>query len=174
LVEAFRHHKQHHGNPISTRTWKRHYKPFAARALEALAAGDVSDARGLIERVAEAWRPGSRRRQIAAQNLAQLLAFGVERHGLAESWAPPSILKTIVGRTTRAKRVGYPLTDTQIQRLLQGLPAGECSDRWRFALQLMSAYGLRPEDLRYLQIRDGRPGAGTKSAAAQAPPHRGI
>ena len=32
-------------------------------------------------------------------------------------------------------------------------------DRWRFVIQLCSVYGLRPEELRYLVIKDGVSGA---------------
>ena len=39
--------------------------------------------------------------------------------------------------------------------VVRHLPAGEVHDRWRFAIQLCSVYGLRPEELRYLVIKDG-------------------
>ena len=35
----------------------------------------------------------------------------------------------------------------------------EVHDRWRFVIQLCSVYGLRPEELRYLVIKDGVSGA---------------
>ena len=49
---------------------------------------------------------------------------------------------------TTTKRIGYPLTDSQIIRLVEGLPDNEISKRWKFGIQLMAVYGLRTEDLR--------------------------
>ena len=49
---------------------------------------------------------------------------------------------------TQTKRIGYPLTDSQIIRLIEGLPDNDIGKRWRFGIQLMAVYGLRPEDLR--------------------------
>ena len=61
--------------------------------------------------------------------------------------------------TVKQKRIGYPLSDGQILHLLDNLPAGEVHDRWRFAIQLYAVYGLRPEELRRLLIKDGVSGA---------------
>ena len=58
----------------------------------------------------------------------------------------------------QAKRIGYPLSDAQILQLLDNLPEGETHDRWRFAIQLCAVYGLRPEELRHLRIKDGASG----------------
>ena len=52
------------------------------------------------------------------------------------------------------KRVGYPLTNTQILQLLDNLPEGEPHERWRFAIQLRAVFGLRPEELRWLREKD--------------------
>ena len=59
----------------------------------------------------------------------------------------------------KQKRIGYPLSDGQILHLLDNLPACEVHDRWRFAIQLCAVYGLRPEELRHLRIKDGASGA---------------
>ena len=53
------------------------------------------------------------------------------------------------------KRVGYPLTNAQILQLLDNLPEGEPHERWRFAIQLRAVFGLRPEELRWLRVKDG-------------------
>jgi len=57
-----------------------------------------------------------------------------------------------------AKRDGYPLRDAQILRLIDGFPCNESGARWRFAVQLMATYGLRPEELRYLVFKPGLEG----------------
>ena len=51
----------------------------------------------------------------------------------------------------KAKRVGYAISDAEILRLLDGTP----DPRWRFAIQLCSVFGLRPEELRFLRVKDG-------------------
>ena len=51
----------------------------------------------------------------------------------------------------KAKRVGYAISDAEILRLLDGTP----DPRWRFAIQLCAVFGLRPEELRWLRIKDG-------------------
>ncbi len=51
----------------------------------------------------------------------------------------------------KAKRVGYAISDAEILRLLDGTP----DPRWRFAIQLCSTYGLRPEEIRWLRLKDG-------------------
>ena len=58
----------------------------------------------------------------------------------------------------KPKRIGYPLSDAQILLILENLPQGEKHNRWRFAIQLCAVYGLRPEELRYLRIKDGANG----------------
>ena len=73
----------------------------------------------------------------------------------SRSTAPPASLP----ETLKPKRIGYPLSDAQILQLLDNLPAGEVHDRWRFAIQLCAVYGLRPEELRHLRIKDGASGA---------------
>ena len=40
------------------------------------------------------------------------------------------------------------LSDSQIIRLIEGLPDTDIGKRWKFGIQLMAVYGLRPEDLR--------------------------
>ena len=79
------------------------------------------------------------------------LRWGVERGHLKPCYLPPDKAPEI----KKEKRVGYPLTDAQILRLLESLPEGKTHDRWRFALQLMAVYGLRPEELRWLRVKDG-------------------
>jgi len=56
----------------------------------------------------------------------------------------------------KAKGIGFALTDYQIHRVFDDLS----DERWKFAIQLCSVYGLRPEELRYLGIKDGAEGKG--------------
>ena len=83
------------------------------------------------------------------------LNWAGQRGHLKPIYSPPAVLP----ETVKQKRIGYPLSDGQILHLLDNLPAGEVHDRWRFAIQLCAVYGLRPEELRHLLIKDGVSGA---------------
>tara|TARA_R100000655_G_scaffold20074_1_gene41592 strand:- start:199 stop:891 length:693 start_codon:yes stop_codon:yes gene_type:complete len=85
-----------------------------------------------------------------SQSLNGLLKFAVWRKNYPHCWLPSSEPETV----TTEKRVGYPLTDSQILRLIESLPKGPVHERWKFAIQLLAVYGLRPEDLRYLVTRN--------------------
>ena len=71
-------------------------------------------------------------------------------------YSPPATLTETL--KPKRKRIGYPLSDAQILQILDNLPQGEKHNRWRFAIQLCAVYGLRPEELRYLRIKDGANG----------------
>ena len=79
------------------------------------------------------------------------LNWAVQRGHLKPIYSPPAALP----ERLKQKRIGYPLSDAQILHLLDNLPAGEVYDRRRFAIQLCAVYGLRPEELRHLRIKDG-------------------
>ena len=49
------------------------------------------------------------------------------------------------------KKVGYAFTDQQVVALVED----EKDPKWQFAYQLLSVYGLRPEELRHLVIKKG-------------------
>ena len=104
----------------------------------------------------------------------RLSELGGPAWNLKPIYSPPAALP----ETLKPKRIGYHLSDVQILQLLDNLPEGEVHDRWRFAIQLCSVYGLRPEELRYLRIKDGVDGpelwtiyqksmGGTKGAKTQ-------
>ena len=101
------------------------------------------------------WEQGTRMRQISRQNLYGFLNWAVQRGHLKPIHSPPSTLP----ETLQPKRIGYPLSDAQILQLLDNLPIGVIHNRWRFAIQLCAVYGLRPEELHYLRIKDGTNGA---------------
>ncbi len=71
---------------------------------------------------------------------------------LGGDWEPPQDLTVFVGRSRAAKAITTPLEVEHILALVQAIP----DTRWRFAFQLIAAYGLRPEELQHLQIRQGR------------------
>lgn len=112
------------------------------------------NAKQLLETLARIWadKPGGRTRQIQIQSTAALLRWAVAERRLGEDWEPPQDLAVFVGRSRAAKAITTPLEVEHILALVQAIPDA----RWRFAFQLMAAYGLRPEELQHLQIRQGR------------------
>ena len=92
------------------------------------------------------WEQGSRSRQIARRALQKFLEYAVLRSKLSNVYAPVKIQETL-----KKKRIGYALTDSQILELI----ASEIDKKWQFAYQLLATYGLRPEELRHLVVKDG-------------------
>ena len=98
------------------------------------------------------WAPGTRQHQLMRQRLQKFLTYCVQRHQFKSKWLPPAGQPN---KQTTAKRIGYPLSDAQVLRLIDALPDTAIGRRYRFAFQLLATYGLRPEDLNNLQVRNG-------------------
>ena len=154
LISAFREHKLISGE-IKPSTWHRVYRHHMNHVLGAVSmTAPPQNAKQLLEALARIWadKPGGRTRQIQIQSTAALLRWAVTERQLAKEWDPPKDLAVFVGRSRVAKAITTPLEVEHIIALAQAIP----DDRWRFAFQLMAAYGLRPEELQHLQIRQGR------------------
>ena len=80
--------------------------------------------------------------------LNSFLNYVVQRQDFPSKWLPP--LMSDDEAVTTTKRIGYPLSDSQILRLVDSIN----NPRWKFALQLMATYGLRPNDLKHLHTRN--------------------
>ena len=155
-------------------TWNSFYLPVLRNCAKAFAGKPPVDGEVLAMTCLSQWEQGSRMRQTSRQKLYAFLNWAVQRGHLKPIYSPPAALPEVL----KPKRIGYPLSDAQILQLLDNLPEGEVHDRWRFAIQLCSVYGLRPEELRYLRIKDGVDGTelwtiyqksmgGTKGAKTQ-------
>jgi integrase len=154
LIAAFREHKLISGE-IKPSTWHRVYRHHMNHVLGAVAAvAPPQNAKQLLETLARIWadKPGGRTRQIQIQSTAALLRWAVADRRLGEDWEPPQDLAVFVGRSRAAKAITTPLEVEHILALVRAISDA----RWRFAFQLMAAYGLRPEELQHLQIRQGR------------------
>lgn len=154
LIAAFREHKLISGE-IKPSTWHRVYRHHMNHVLGAVAAvTPPQNAKQLLETLARIWadKPGGRTRQIQIQSTAALLRWAVADRRLGEDWEPPQDLAVFVGRSRAAKAITTPLEVEHILALVRAIPDA----RWRFAFQLMAAYGLRPEELQHLQILQGR------------------
>ena len=148
LINDYREHK---GTRVKEETWKKKYIPVFTYALKALNSRNApTNGPDLSDLCLKNWDKGTRQRQIMSQSLNGLLKFAVWRKNYPHCWLPSSEPETV----TTEKRVGYPLTDSQILRLIESLPKGPVHQRWKFAIQLLAVYGLRPEDLRYLITRN--------------------
>jgi len=152
----FKDQKLNHGNTIKPETWSLKYEPVLNDALLLLNSSSPPTAPSdLIESCIKKWEPGSRTREIRAQNLAQFLRHCVAREGFPSFWSPPSSLADLIGRRPSGslKREAATLTDTEITRLLDSFPADEAGGRWRDAIYLMAVLGLRPIELLHLSVR---------------------
>ena len=171
-VEAFRVQRVEKLKVTSSATWAKKYQPPLGAAVAGLAARKPPmDAQSLLDVVLARWKPGSRSRQIARQSLTNFLTFAVARQGFPKVWQPP-----VHEREARAaKRDGRALSDAQIIRLVDELPDTSAGHRWRFAVQLLATFGLRPEELRFLKFEDGELKCNYRKAAGpgrRTPPRR--
>ncbi len=151
LGEAFKQRKLSSGQTKTT-TWANVY---ARRQRAILAAADrAATPVQLLEAVTAPWadQPGCRGRQLLVQQTAALLRFGVDSGRLPTDWAPPLDLSPYVGRKRGAASITTPMAVLDIVALVEAMP----DPRWRLALQLVAAYGLRPEELQHLELRGGR------------------
>jgi hypothetical protein len=119
------------------------------------------DGKTLCDAVLKPWVGKETMHRHMWQALTQFLNYCVDELDYKAMWKPPAkrLKRTkrteANGKKKRQKKVhGYPLTDSQIIRLLEALPDDDAGKRWKFAFQLMAVYGLRPEDLRYLVTRN--------------------
>ena len=148
-VEEYRNGPQQR---LKLTTWNGHHKVITI-AITALSKRNApTNAADLLELALKTWPPGTRQHEQMSQRLRKFLTFCVERRQFKSIWLPPA------GQTTPRitnKRVGYPLSDSQILRLINSMPDTAIGRRYRFAFQLMATYGLRPADLRHLQVRNG-------------------
>ena len=132
----------------SDKTWKKYYVPVLLKAgFEYQSKKKPIDGEALMMRSLTQWEQGSRSRQIARRSLKGFLEWAVMRGKLPAAYAPPATVPEI----RNPKRIGFALSDSQILRLLDDIK----DERWKFAVQLCAVYGLRPEELRNLRIKDG-------------------
>ena len=132
----------------SEKTWQKSYVPVLNRAavLMQRTKGKPKDGEELMMKALEQWEQGSRSRQIAKRSLRNFLQWAVTRGKLIAAYAPPAAVPEI----RKPKRIGFALKDAQILRIIDF----EEDEKWKFAIQLCAVYGLRPEELRYLRVKD--------------------
>lgn len=145
LIKQFRRQRPNAGDA----TWSKHYLPVLTRAGELMTGHGRTPKDGddlLMESLAQ-WHQGSRMRQIQRRSLTGFLEWATSKKLLKACYLPSRHQPEV----RNAKRVGYPIADADIIRLVDSIP----DQRWRFAVQLAATYGLRPEGVRHLKLRDG-------------------
>lgn len=141
---------------IKDTTWKRNYAPFLDRAVELLTGASAPvNARDLVSEVARSWADMPRSRNMAVDAVRRFLDFAVEVHHLpASSWTlTDRVTKQLRGKRPERRTVAC-ISDVEILALLDSLPETAACNRWRNALRLMALYGLRPEELNHLEVRE--------------------
>ena len=143
-LAGFEQHKMGAGH-VSERTWLRAYEPDL-RLIERH--GPLCGTpTALLRRCVEGLEPGSRGRQQRVQHVCQLLRWATREGFLPADWAPPSDLGDLVGRKLTPKQPAHPILDAELLDLVEGIP----DPRWKFAVQLLAVYGLRPVELRHVR-----------------------
>ena len=143
----------------SEATWKKSYIPVLTKAgtLMNRSKGKPQDGESLMMQSLIQWEQGTRSRQIARRSLKGFLDWAVLRGKLIAAYAPPAQIP----ETKNPIDIGYAIDDQEIIELLDLIPNGrtareeETYNAWKFAIQLCSVYGLRPEELRHLTIKKG-------------------
>ena len=141
--------------PISAVTWERNYQPFLNRIIDLMAAASPpANARALAIRLIEPWAEMPNNRAKAVGCLRLFLEFSVEECGLPpESWTLTDRAAKQLRGVKAERRTVATLSDAEILHLLDSLADTDAANRWRNALELMALYGLRPEELNHLVVK---------------------
>ncbi|QNG29937.1 site-specific integrase [Synechococcus sp. LTW-R] len=163
LVETWRRTKPN----TSDATFDKDHRPSINNALRLLASKNPPpDGERLCEAALAQWSGTSQALKRQQRSLRYFLEWAVKRGALKPRYLPGTPL------TIKApdKKTGYPLSDAQILRLLDSIQTEvtgnsghslrdvEAAKRWKFAIQLAAVYGLRPEDLNWLTVKQGPEG----------------
>ena len=134
---------------VSDKTWKSKHLPVLHIALTLLnKKKKPKNGEDLSILALSKWSKGTQQRRHMRIALYSFLNYVVQRKDFPSKWLPPLVSDDEV--VTKTKRVGYPLSDSQILRLVDSIE----NPKWRFAIQLMATYGLRPQDLKHLHTRN--------------------
>ena len=152
----FKDQKINHGTSIKIETWNAKYEPVLNAALKLLLANNApTNPADLIDACLKKWKPGSRSREIGAQNLTQFLKHCVMRESFPVNWTPPIELKSHIGRkaaNAKSQKM-HPISEIEILSIINSIPNDPPGKRWKDAICLMAVYGLRPVELLHLHVR---------------------
>ena len=151
-IEAYREFKK---DRVKDSTWRSKYHPVFKNVLNATRKSSKAPLNGeeLCKVALKQWQQGTPIRRHMRLALFGFLRFCVQEQQFESTWLPPDV--TDKDLVTTKKKIGYPLTDSQILQLLDSFPIDKIGNKWRFAFQCIAVYGLRPEDLRTIHTRNG-------------------
>jgi len=151
-IEAYREFKK---DRVKDSTWRSKYHPVFKNVIKATRNTSKAPLNGpaLCKVVLKQWQQGTPIRRHMRLALFGFLRFCVQEQQFESTWLPPDV--TDKDLVTTKKKIGYPLTDSQILQLLDSFPIDKIGNKWRFAFQCIAVYGLRPEDLRTIHTRNG-------------------
>lgn len=156
IIRAFQKHKTSDTGAVKRGTWEEMYVPVMRQVDEVLNQRPLPrDGPALLAKLRDVFggEPGSSGRRHRIQYAAQLLVFAVSRAGADKRWAPPEDLSALIGKRLHRKRDSTPITDSQLLRLLAGIP----DDRWRLLVELLACFGLRPVEAKHCRpTADGK------------------
>ena len=139
------------GNEIKPSTWIDSYKRPLARMVELMTGSDAPvDGPELIKAVALTWKGKARARELAVNAVRACLNYGIETKKLpAATWlVGDRTAKKEKGKKAAKRAVATP-TDAEWLALIDGIK----DERWKNVLRLLVVFGLRPEELNWLQPR---------------------
>ena len=166
-IERFKIQKIEYGSAIDSRaTWKKDFLPVLTTALELLRDFDApTNPADLIDACIRDWESGCRTREIRTRNLSAFLKHCVSREGFPPAWIPTTNLRDHIGRKPKganSQKMGS-MSDQEIINLIESMPTEKGlvryrapARKWADALRLMALYGLRPEELKYLEVKSDK------------------
>ena len=93
------------------------------------------------------------------QTINQLLSFCRDELGFEERWHPPRNYTKFIGTKPKASAAGVKqknkkdaVPEWAIKPLLESFPDTQQGRRWRLAIGLLACFGLRPWELRFLEV----------------------
>lgn len=134
---------------VGEKTWKNKYKAVLLHSIDLVKnSKSIENGQDLSDVALRRWVGTRDQFDISRRALWKFLRYCVNRKKFQSHWLPP--LEIPSSGSKSPKKIGYPISDAQFLSLIESLT----DPKWIFALMLCCVYGLRPEELRYLQTRN--------------------
>ena len=151
--DNFKIYKTKFDNAISPKTWKKDYEPVLTDAVKLLTSNrPPNDPAKLIDKCIIDFEAGSRSRQIKVNSLFAFLEYCFKREDFPASWLPKTDKKEHVGKkpSNWQSQKKHAVSDQEIINLINNFDGGEML---KDALKLISLLGLRPVELKHLDVK---------------------
>jgi len=150
LKAQFKTFKQTNGTQISDKTWKLYERYLGAAVTLLSSHHSPVNAFNLIDGTVKSLglTDKARARKQCVEYLLQFMQWGMAHAGLPGCWdLPAGQKKQLVGRPA-PKAQKATLNDVTLLELIDSCPTAE----WQNVLQVLAAFGLRPEELFHLSV----------------------